>query len=55
MSEYIIRIRAEEKERYGSYGDYKGNMNRIMGFTKVREEEKENKIEIGKEASEEKT
>jgi len=29
-------------------------MKRIVGFTKVREAEKENKREIGKEASEEK-
>ena len=43
-----------EKRRYGSRGDYKRKMKRIVGFTKVREEEKENKREIGKDASEEK-
>lgn len=43
-----------EERRYGSQGDYKGKMKRIVGFTKAREEEKENKREIGKEASEEK-
>jgi hypothetical protein len=52
--EYNIRIRVVEKRRYGSQGDYKGKMKRIVGFTKVREEEKENKREIEKEASEEK-
>jgi len=43
-----------EERRYGSQGDYKGKMKGIVGFTKAREEEKENKREIGKEASEEK-